>query len=197
MTVEQLNATPLFSTVVTTSQYQSTEGVLIKINNGMARMFSSASGWISAYLPASELTLIQVYTRPTQAIPPTNIAAAPLYSYATVEHTDPTFLIPTQVGVLIEKRNTHNTWTNQDYWTGMVWIGDTETYISGDDTIIHFHGSSLAPPVVPPVIPPVVPPVIPPVVPPVEGKTQNMIMWGAIAIGAYLLFIKKDKHPTA
>jgi len=164
MTVEQLNATPLYSKVT----YQGTNAVILKIKNGEAILFDAGSGWQSFGIPADYITLVETYV-PSPTGTPTSISVAPLYSAVTAGGNK---------GVIVDKRVTLNTFTGVDYWVAMVWFADMETIESFDDTALTFEGAGGE------------------VVTPGPSQKTNWLLYGAIAIGAYLLFIKK-KEPQA
>jgi len=165
MTVEQLNATPLYSKVI----YQETNAVILKIKNGEAILWDASSGWQSFGIPADYITLVEAYISPPTTGKPTNISTAPLYSIVTAGGNK---------GVIVDKRVTLNTFTGVDYWVAMVWFADMETIESFDNTALTFEGAGGE------------------VVTPGPSQKTNWLLYGAIAIGAYLLFIKK-KEPQA
>ena len=167
MTVEQLNATPLYSKVT----YEGTNAVILKIKNGEAILWDASLGWKSFGIPADYITLVEAYISPPTTGKPTNISTAPLYSVVTANGKE---------GVLIDKRSTLNTFTGVDYWVAMVWFADIETIESFDDTALTFVGDTY--------------------IPAPNGHhpgNTNWLLYGAIAIGAYLLFIKKPKEPQS
>jgi hypothetical protein len=167
MTVEQLNATPLYSKV----GYEGQTAVILKIKDGQARIYDSSIGWISNYIPAESLTLIEAFTG-IPAGTPASISVAPLYSSVTVEGTP---------GVIVQKTVTPNTFTGIDYWIAMIWFAGTETMQGYDDTQIAFTSGGVTPP---------------PNGNETPGKS-NLLLYAALAVGAYFLFFKKDKGPSA
>ena len=167
MTVEQLNATPLYSKVT----YQGTNAVILKIKDGGAILYDASSGWQSFVIPADYLTLVEAYTgQPGTAA---NIATAALYSVVTVMGTK---------GVIISKSVMPNSFTGIDYWVAMVWFPGTESISGYDDNQITFTNDGTTPP---------------PNGDEIPSKSNNWLLYGAIAIGAYFLFFRKDKGPTA
>lgn len=159
MTVEQLNATPLYSKVT----HEGTNAVILKIKNGEAIIYDATSGWLSFYIPAEYLTLVEAYVAPPAVIYG-NIATAPLYCNVTADGNK---------GVIIDKQMTPNSFTGIDYWTVMVWFPDTETMEGFEDNSLKFDDVTNYPYPIP------------------NGKHEpgsiNWLLYGAIVIGAYLL----------
>ena len=184
MTIEQLNATPLFSTVTYSAKTAETgtevtvEGVILKIKNNEARVWDAASGWLSYYLPAASLTLKSAFAPPTYPAP-TNFLTTPLYSIVSYEGAN---------SVLIGKEIVQNEYIpdgSGDIQNATLWFSDEEILLSAipaaQITFVSAPTQSVPPPNghgEP-------------------GQSNKLLLYGAIAIGAYLLFFKKAKEPQA
>ena len=150
--------------------YEGKTAVILKIKDGKAILWDAALGWQSFYIPADEITLVETYV-PLPSGKPASISAAPLYS---------SVMVGGSTGVIVDKQLTRNTFTGVDYWVAMVWLPDTETVTPLGDGAFTFvdvtypipNGNH-------------------------EPGSTNWLLYGAIAIGAYFLFLKKDKGPTA
>lgn len=176
MTVEQLNATPLFSTVIYTDKTKgAVEAVIIKTRNNEARLFDKTSGWTSFYIPAADLTLKEVFAPPTYPAP-TNFLTMPLYSVVSYKGAN---------AFLLEKEIIQNEFVpdgSQDIQNATIWFIDEEILLNVIPAVEITFVSAPTPSVIPPVIK--------------TGKS-NLLLYGAIAIGLYFLLTKKEKGPTA
>jgi len=213
MTVEQLNATPLYSEV----EYKGDKYTIIKIKNGAAILWDQYPGTVSVYIPAAELYLHEYFEpyHKDHTFTPVSIAYAPLYWPVSVNG---------KAGVIVGEEMKTDPVTYNAVYVATVFFPATETFgeFRDGDLIFATYTPSpmiIKPPVIqpptiipiiaPPVITPITPitPVIPPVITPLpvitpitpitpitsgEGKT-NYVLYVAIALGAYLLFKGKKE----
>ena len=171
MTAEQLNATPLFSTVT----YSGIEGVIVKIRNNEARVWDVTNGHLSYYIPAETLTLKSAFAPPAYPVP-TNFISIPLYSIVSYQGAN---------AFLIEKEIVQNEFIpdgSGDIQNATLWFSEEEILLNSipatQITFVSAPTQSAIPPG------------------PAPGKT-NYLIYLAIAVGAYLLFFNKPKGPQA
>ena len=163
MTPEQLNATPLFSTVT----YSGVEGVIVKIKNNEARVWDASNGHLSYYIPAETLTLKSAFA-PLVYPTPTNFISMPLYSIVSYQGAN---------AFLIEKEIVQNEFFpdgNHDIQNATLWFVEEEILLNAIPASQITFVSAPTQSVIP----------IPPG--PSPGKT-NYLLYGAIALGIYLL----------
>jgi hypothetical protein len=184
MTIEQLNATPLFSTVTYTAKTAVTgvkatvEGVIVKIRNNEARVWDVTNGHLSYYVPADIITLKSAFAPPAYPAP-TSFVSMPLYSIVSYQGAN---------AFLIEKEIVQNEFIpdgSGDIQNATLWFRDEEILLNAiPATQITFVSAPTQS-----------------VIPPTNGNnttgTTNWILYGAIAIGLYFLLMKKEKGPTA
>ena len=177
MTVEQLNAVPLWSTVLYTSIVNTktitTEAVIVKIKNGAVRLWDHTVGWLSGYISADKITLKAAFI--AGSLPAvTNFLTTPLYSIMNYKGAN---------CYLIDKEIVQNTFYpdgSHDIENATLWVYDDEillnaipksevTFVNPPSLIFVNSGADPGP---------------------IPGKT-NYILYGAIAIGIYLLMREK------
>lgn len=202
MTVEQLNATPLYSEV----EYRGDKYFILKIKNGMAILWDPYPGNVSVYIPAAEL-YIHEYFEPyhkDHTFTPTGISNAPMYWPVSVNG---------KKGVIVGEEMQLSPVTNNNFFVATVFFPDTETFgefVDGDLVFATYTPSpmTIQPPVIqPPNVTPIIsPPIITPITTPlpittpatpspiVESKT-SIILYVMVGLGVYLLFFHK-KEPN-
>lgn len=111
MLANELMATPMFSKM----QYGNITAVLIQVKDGAGRLYDANSGWISVFIPASDLSLVSTTQAPTGT--PTSLATAPLYSKAYVDG---------KLGYIIDKSSVENQWTNETFYSALVYFPEVE-----------------------------------------------------------------------
>jgi len=171
MTVEQLNATPLFSTVTYAGKTAVTgtevivEGVIIKIRNNEARIWDVTNGHLSYYIPADTITLKSAFAPPVYPVP-TNFISMPLYSIVSYQGAN---------AFLIEKEIVQNEFIpdgSGDIQNATLWFSEEEillnTIPAAQITFVSAPTQSVIPPGS------------------TTGKT-NYLLYGAIVLGIYLL----------
>ena len=183
MTAEQLNATPLFSTVTYTGRTADTgtlvtvEAVIIKIRNNEARLFDTTSGWLSYYIPADKLTLKSTFAPPAYPAP-TNFLTTPLYSIMSYKGAD---------CFLIEKEIVQNEFIPD----GSADIQNATLWFYADEILLNAIPASQITFVEPPsvIYPDVIPDVIPDIIPTPETgiSTKKLLIIGGIGLAIFLL----------
>ena len=182
MTVEQLNATPLFSTVTYTAKTAVTgkeitiEGVIVKIRNNEARIWDVTNGHLSYYILAEILTLKSAFAPPVYPTP-TNFISTPLFSSVSYKGAN---------AFLIEKEIVQNESIpdgSGDIQNATLWFSEEEillnTIPASEITFVSAPTGRT-----------------PPVPNGYHPGNTNWLLYGAITLGAYLLFNKK-KEPQA
>lgn len=128
MTTEDLSLIPLFSKV----NYQGTTVVLLKKKSDAGILFDSGTGWVSFYIPASDFDLVEEFQPPVITTPPTSLADIPVYAPVTAGG---------ESGILIEKNEVTNPYTNEKYYAGLVWFGTSESALWYDGDQIAYSGT--------------------------------------------------------
>jgi hypothetical protein len=163
MTVEQLNATPLYSEV----EYLGDRYTIIKIKNGSAILWDRYPGNVSKYIPAAELYIHEYFVpyHKDHTYTPISIAYAPIYWPVSAGG---------KAGVIVGIEQKTDEITYNAVYVATVFFPATETFGEFRDGDLVFAtyvpGPIIGPPPVisPPYVPPIIsPPVIPPYVPPV------------------------------
>lgn len=196
MTVDQLNALPLFSKVRFTDKTAVTgtevtvEAVIIKIRNNEARLYDATMGWLSSYKPADRLTLVESFN-PGSPPAPTNFLTMPLYSIVSYKGAE-CFLIGKEI-----VQNTFFPEGGHDIENATIWFYADEILLTAipaaEITFVELPSivSVVGPGVInPDIIPTPTPDIIP--TPEPGMSTKKLLIIGGIGLAIY--FLARDKH---
>lgn len=126
MLANDLMNTPLFSKM----QYGNRTASLIQVRDGQGKLYDANIGWISDYIPASDLSLVSTTQAPTGT--PASLATAPLYSKAYIDG---------KMGYIIDKYEVDNQWTGEKFYSALVYFHDIEDGNWYDENQITFAAS--------------------------------------------------------
>lgn len=189
MTIEQLNALPLFSKVRFTDKTAVTgtevtvEAVVIKIRNNEARLYDATNGWLSYYKPADRLTLVESFN-PGSLPAPTNFLTMPLYSIVSYKGAE-CFLIGKEI-----VQNEFVPDGSADIENATIWFYADEILLTAiparEITFVELP-SIVGPGVNPDIIPTPTPDVIPTPTPKTGMSTKSLLIIGGIGLAIYFL----------